>query len=274
MPNALPVMPFPAIDPVALAIGPFDVRWYAIAYIAGLILGWRFVLRTVRLPGAPMAAKEVDDFIVWATIGVVLGGRLGYVLFYRPGFYALNPEHILYLWQGGMSFHGGLLGVAAAIVLFSRMRGLRLLEVSDVIAAAAPIGLFFGRIANFINAELFGRPSEALWAVIFPTGGPAARHPSQLYEAALEGLALFAVILVLVYATRARWRPGLITGVFLAGYGIARIVVEIFREPDAHLLEIMPNWVTMGQILSLPVLGVGAYLIARAMTQPPRPAET
>ena len=273
MPNALPIIPFPTIDPVALAIGPFDIRWYAIAYIVGLILGWRYVLRFARQPGAAMTAKEVDDFIVWATIGVVVGGRLGYVLFYRPGFYLANPEHILYVWQGGMSFHGGLLGVAAAIVLFSRKRGLKLLEVSDVIAAAAPIGLFFGRIANFINAELFGRPSDAPWAVIFPTGGSAARHPSQLYEAALEGLVLFAVIVFLVYATRARWRPGLITGVFFGGYGIARIVVEFFREPDAHL-GFLFGGVTMGQILSLPVLAVGAYLIARAMSRPPRPAET
>lgn len=273
MPNALPVIPFPTIDPVALAIGPFDIRWYAIAYIIGLILGWRYVLRLVRQPGTPMTAKEVDDFIVWATIGVVLGGRIGYVLFYRPGFYFANPEHILYVWQGGMAFHGGLLGVMSAIVLFSRKRGLRLLEVSDVIAAAAPIGLFFGRIANFINAELFGRPSDVAWAVIFPTGGPEARHPSQLYEAALEGVLLFAVIAVLLSATRARERPGLITGVFFCGYGIARIVVEFFREPDAHL-GFMLGGVTMGQILSLPVLGAGAYLIARAMTQPPRPAET
>jgi len=273
MPNALPVIPFPTIDPVALAIGPFDIRWYAIAYIIGLILGWRYVLRLVRQPGTPMTAKEVDDFIVWATIGVVLGGRIGYVLFYRPGFYFANPEHILYVWQGGMAFHGGLLGVMSAIVLFSRKRGLRLLEVSDIIAAAAPVGLFFGRIANFINAELFGRPSDVAWAVIFPTGGPEARHPSQLYEAALEGVLLFAVIAVLLSATRARERPGLITGVFLCGYGIARIVVEFFREPDAHL-GFMLGGVTMGQILSLPVLGAGAYLIARAMTQPPRPAET
>jgi phosphatidylglycerol:prolipoprotein diacylglycerol transferase len=273
MPNALPVIPFPTIDPVALAIGPFDIRWYAIAYIIGLILGWRYVLRLARQPGAPMTAKEVDDFIVWATIGVVLGGRIGYVLFYRPGFYFANPEHFLYVWQGGMAFHGGLLGVMAAIVLFSRKRGLRPLEVSDIIAAAAPIGLFFGRIANFINAELFGRPSDVAWAVIFPTGGPEARHPSQLYEAALEGVLLFAVIAVLLSATRARERPGLITGVFFGGYGIARIVVEFFREPDAHLGFLLAG-VTMGQILSLPVLGAGAYLIARAMTQPPRPAET
>lgn len=273
MPNALPVIPFPTIDPVALAIGPFDIRWYAIAYIIGLILGWRYVLRLARQPGTPMTAKEVDDFIVWATIGVVLGGRIGYVLFYRPGFYFANPEHILYVWQGGMAFHGGLLGVMSAIVLFSRKRGLRLLEVSDIIAAAAPVGLFFGRIANFINAELFGRPSDVAWAVIFPTGGPEARHPSQLYEAALEGVLLFAVIAVLLSATRARERPGLITGVFLCGYGIARIVVEFFREPDAHL-GFMLGGVTMGQILSLPVLGAGAYLIARAMTQPRRPAET
>ena len=271
--NALPVIPFPVIDPVLFAIGPFAIRWYAIAYIAGLILGWRFVLRLAREPGAAMTAKQVDDFIVWATIGVVIGGRLGYVLFYRPDFYFANPEQILYVWQGGMSFHGGLLGVVAAVFWFSRKRGLELWLVSDAIAAAAPIGLFFGRIANFINAELFGRISDVPWAMVFPTGGPVARHPSQLYEAALEGVVLFAVIATLLYATGARWRPGLITGVFFGGYGAARIAVELFREPDAYLGFLLGG-VTMGQLLSLPVIAAGAYLIARAMTRPPRPAET
>jgi phosphatidylglycerol:prolipoprotein diacylglycerol transferase len=272
MPNALPLIAFPAIDPVLIAIGPFAIRWYAIAYIAGLILGWRFVLRLARQPGAAMTAKQVDDFIVWATIGVVIGGRLGYVLFYRPGFYFANPEQILYVWQGGMSFHGGLLGVIAAVFWFSRKRGLELWQVSDAIAAAAPIGLFFGRIANFINAELFGRASDVPWAMVFPGGGPLPRHPSQLYEAALEGVVLFTVIATLLYATQARLRPGLLTGVFFSGYGIARIIVEMFREPDAHLGYLLGG-VTMGQILSLPVVGVGAYLIARAMAQPPQPAE-
>lgn len=252
------------IDPVALSLGPLAIRWYALAYIAGIIIGWRYILILAKSPGAAMSAKSVDDFIVWATIGIVAGGRLGYVLFYRPDFYFSNPEHILYVWQGGMSFHGGLLGVIVAVTLFCRRQKLKLLAVSDMIAAATPIGLFFGRLANFINAELFGRASDVPWAVVFPTGGPEPRHPSQLYEAGLEGVVLFIVLLAILYFTKARERPGALTGAMFVGYGLARIFVELFREPDPFLGFIVSG-ITMGQILSLPVLLLGGYLLFRAL---------
>lgn len=252
------------IDPVALSLGPLAIRWYALAYIAGIVIGWRYILILAKTPGAAMSAKNVDDFIVWATIGIVAGGRLGYVLFYRPDFYFANPEHILYVWQGGMSFHGGMLGMMVAVALFCRRQNLRLLAVSDMIAAATPIGLFFGRIANFINAELFGRTSDVSWAVVFPTGGPEPRHPSQLYEAGLEGIVLFIVLLAILYFTKARERPGALTGAMFLGYGVARIFVELFREPDPFLGFIVSG-ITMGQILSLPVMLLGGYLLFRAL---------
>ena len=259
---------FPDIDPIIFQIGPFALRWYALAYIAGLMLGWRFLVVRVRRAGAGAAMSEiqVDDFLVWATLGTVLGGRLGYVLFYRPDYYLSQPLDILAVWQGGMSFHGGLLGVAVAMVWFSRRRGLQLLGVSDLISAAAPIGLFFGRIANFINGELWGRTSDVAWAMAFPSGGPQPRHPSQLYEALLEGALLFAVLWGLSRRVDCAERPGLLTGVFLAGYGAARFFVEFFRQPDAHLGFLFAG-ATMGQLLSLPLILLGLYLALRA----PRP---
>ena len=257
------------IDPVVLSLGPLSIRWYALAYIAGIIIGWRYILFLAKTPGAAMSAKNVDDFIVWATIGIVAGGRLGYVLFYRPDFYFTNPEHILYVWQGGMSFHGGMLGMIVAITLFCRRQNLRLLAVSDMIAAATPIGLFFGRLANFINAELFGRVSDVPWAVAFQPGGPK-RHPSQLYEAGLEGIALFIVLLAILYFTKARERPGALTGALFVGYGLARIFVELFREPDPFLGFIVSG-ITMGQILSLPVILLDGYLLFRALHGDPVP---
>jgi phosphatidylglycerol:prolipoprotein diacylglycerol transferase len=270
---ALPVLAFPAIDPVAVSLGPIDIRWYALAYIAGLILGWRIILRQSRAPGAAMSAKQVDDFVVWATIGVILGGRLGYVLFYRPAFYFENPLEILFIWQGGMSFHGGLLGVMAAILLFSPKYTLNAFGVADMIATAAPIGLFFGRIANFINAELWGRASDLPWAMVFPTGGAVPRHPSQLYEAALEGVLLFVVLYLLLRLTSIRTRPGALTGVFIAGYGLARLFVEFFREPDAHLGFLLGG-ATMGQLLSLPLVAFGLWLIVRTRRHPHAEAGT
>jgi phosphatidylglycerol:prolipoprotein diacylglycerol transferase len=256
---------FPNIDPIIFQVGPLALRWYALAYIAGLILAWRFMLGRVRRAGSAAAMDEVaiDDFLVWATLGVVLGGRLGYVLFYRPDYYFANPLEILAVWQGGMAFHGGLLGVAVAMILFSRRRGLKLLGVTDLVSAAAPIGLFFGRIANFINGELWGRTSDVAWAMAFPTGGPAPRHPSQLYEAALEGAALFVLLWWLNRRFDGARRPGLITGVFLGGYGVARIFVEFFREPDAYLGFLFAG-ATMGQLLSLPLILLGAFLVVRA----------
>ena len=266
------VIPFPAIDPVAIEIGPLAVRWYALSYVVGIILAWRYVIHLARRAPGRMSRAQLDDFLVWATLGVILGGRLGYILFYKPGYFIENPLQILVLWQGGMSFHGGLLGVIAAIVLFARRRKLDWRSVGDFVACAAPIGLFLGRIANFINGELYGRVSDVPWAMVFPHGGPDPRHPSQLYQAALEGLILFAVLFVLVRKTDALERPGRLGGAFLIGYGIARILGEMFREPDAHLGLIFFG-TTMGQLLSLPVLAAGLYLVlrARAAATPPSP---
>jgi phosphatidylglycerol:prolipoprotein diacylglycerol transferase len=250
---------FPQIDPVAIALGPFAIRWYALAYIGGLLIAWRYCRRLTARPPRKVDAEAFDDFLLWATLGIVLGGRLGYVLFYKPGFYLANPQEILMVWQGGMSFHGGLLGVAVAEIAFARRRGIPLLALTDIVAAAAPIGLFLGRIANFVNGELFGRPSEVPWAMVFPHGGPLARHPSQLYEAGLEGILLFLALYVLV-RLRALERSGALTGAFLIGYAVARILAELFREPDTHL-GFLAGGVTMGQLLSLPLLLAGLALV-------------
>ena len=246
---------FPAIDPVAISIGPLAIRWYSLAYIAGLLLAWWYCRWAAARPPKRVSTVAIDDYLLWATLGVVLGGRLGYVLFYKPGFYLENPQEIVFLWQGGMSFHGGFLGVVAATILFARKRGIALSTLSDIIAGAAPIGLCLGRIANFINGELFGRPTEAAWGMVFPYGGPFPRHPSQLYEAALEGLLLFLVLHLLIRLGKLEY-PWFITGAFLIGYGLSRIVVEFFREPDEYL-GLLLGGVTMGQILSLPMLAVG-----------------
>jgi phosphatidylglycerol:prolipoprotein diacylglycerol transferase len=259
-------IPFPAIDPVAVAIGPFVVRWYALAYIAGLLIGWRYCLVLADRPPRLIERRDIDDFLVWATLGVVLGGRIGYVLFYQPGYYLQHPIEALYLWHGGMSFHGGALGVTLAIVLFTRARRLPVLAFSDVVAEAIPIGLFFGRIANFINGELFGRETDVPWAMAFPNGGPVPRHPSQLYEAVCEGLLLF-LLLLLAEHRGARRRPGIVTGLFLVGYAVARMSGELFRQPDAQLGFLVLG-TTMGQLLSIPVLIAGILLIWWARRQP------
>jgi phosphatidylglycerol:prolipoprotein diacylglycerol transferase len=253
-------IPFPTIDPVLIAFGPFAIRWYALAYIVGIVLGWRLVRRLVRRPGWEITPEAVDDLLFHVTLGIILGGRLGYVLFYHPSYYLTHPLEILAVWHGGMSFHGGLLGVLVASALFARSRNLSFLEIVDALAVVTPIGLFFGRIANFINGELWGRPGDVPWAVVFPNGGPEPRHPSQLYEAGLEGLLLLAVMLW--FATKP-YRPearGTLGGIFLIGYGIARIVAEFFREPDAHL-GFLAGGVTMGQLLSVPMLVVGIAAI-------------
>ena len=251
---------YPAIDPVALQIGPIAIRWYALAYVLGILIGWRYVVYLARRSPHKIETKDIEDFVVWATLGIVLGGRLGYVLFYRPGFFLEHPLQALAIWQGGMSFHGGLCGVIAAIVLFALVRKVSWLALGDLVVCAVPIGLFFGRIANFINGELFGRVSSASWAVVFPHGGSLPRHPSQLYEAALEGLILFLVLSWLALRTKALGRPGLIGGTFLAGYAVARMIAELFREPDTHLGFILSG-ATMGQLLSLPLLLAGLFLI-------------
>ncbi len=239
------IIPYPDIHPEIFSIGPFAignwslgpfaVRWYALAYIAGLIIGWRYCLAIAKRPPQVARPQDIDDFLVWATIGVVLGGRIGYILFYNFDQYAAHPIEVLYLWRGGMSFHGGALGVMVAIILFCRQRAIPMLAFADIIACAVPIGLFFGRIANFINGELWGRVTDVPWAMVFPTGGSEPRHPSQLYEAFLEGAVLFAVLWALQRLPPARRRPGTLTGVFLMGYAIARIIVEFFRQPDAQL---------------------------------------
>jgi phosphatidylglycerol:prolipoprotein diacylglycerol transferase len=256
---------FPAIDPAIVRIGPIAIRWYAVAYIVGLIGGWKYTRWLVSKPPFAMTGEQVDDFLVWATMGVVLGGRLGYVLFYNLQHYLSHPLDVLMVWQGGMSFHGGALGVILAIVIFSRRNRLKLLSVGDTICTVVPLGLLFGRIANFINGELFGRPApdDLPWAMIFPGGGPVPRHPSQLYEAGLEGLVLLIVMHLLWRRLGLRLRPGFLSGAFLAGYGAARIVSEFFRQPDVQL-GFLWGGATMGQILSLPLLIVGGILMIRA----------
>ena len=262
-------IPFPAIDPVAVAVGPFVVRWYALAYIVGLLIGWRYCLMLADRPPRLVERRDIDDFLVWATLGVVLGGRIGYVLFYQPGYYLQHPLEALYLWHGGMSFHGGALGVTIAILLFTRARRRPIFAFSDIIAESIPIGLFFGRIANFINGELFGRETDVPWAMIFPNGGPVARHPSQLYEAVCEGLLLFLLLLFAEHRG-ARQRPGIVTGLFLIGYAVARMSGELFRQPDAQL-GFLVFGTTMGQLLSIPVLLAGIALILWALRRPALP---
>ena len=254
-------IPFPAIDPVLIRIGPFAIRWYALAYIVSLVLGWQYLRWLVQRPGWKITPEQLDDFLVWATLGVVLGGRLGYILFYRPDFYLGNPLEILAVWQGGMSFHGGMLGVVAAIALFAQRRGLSIVELGDTIVCAIPIGLFLGRLANFINGELWGRISDVPWAMVFPGAGPAPRHPSQLYEAALEGVLLFLVMTALALRPRLPGSEGYLSGVFLIGYGIVRCIGELFREPDLQL-GFLVGGLTMGQLLSLPMIVTGLALVA------------
>jgi phosphatidylglycerol---prolipoprotein diacylglyceryl transferase len=334
---------FPNIDPSALTLGPFGglgpfhLRWYALAYIAGLVLGWRWMVWLIRrdrlwTPGKPaMSVPQADDFLFWATLGVIVGGRLGYIIFYKPDMIWRNFAEVFQIWQGGMAFHGGLIGVAVAAWWFSRQAHVNeeqfaglakkhvvaeapadhrsdytkvpglgwmkkkdaedareksktdkvdLLRLGDLAAAAAPIGLFFGRIANFINGELWGRVTDAPWGMVFcndqirsTTGGvcPAGadpRHPSQLYEAALEGVALFAIINVLTLRFDSLRRPGMNSGVFLVCYGLFRLLLEFVREPDDHMPEALRGYVTMGMLLSIPMILLGAWLIRRALRLP------
>ena len=255
-------LPYPMIDPVLVEIGPFALRWYALAYIAGIVLGWRLVRRLVQRPGWQVTPEAIDDLVFYVTLGVILGGRIGYILFYQPSQYLTHPLDILAVWRGGMSFHGGLIGVLAATFLFARSRGLAFFEVTDALAVATPIGLFLGRLANFVNAELWGRATDVPWAVVFPTAGPLPRHPSQLYEAALEGVALFAVMLWFARRPYHREDRGRLSGIFLIGYALARLAVEFFREPDVQIGYLLGG-VTMGQLLSLPMLAFGIYLVTR-----------
>lgn len=260
------VLPYHEIDPVAFSLGPLAIRWYSLSYIVGLILGWLYARWLADLPPQRMTRTQIDDFLVWATLGVVLGGRLGYVLFYNFGTYMSDPLTVLKVWEGGMSFHGGLIGVLLATLFFTRKHGLPFLALADILACVTPIGLFFGRLANFVNGELFGRPSDVAWAMVFPAGGPEARHPSQLYEAGLEGLVLF--ILLYVFVRRGALEAlGRLGGIFLFGYGLSRFVVEFFREPDAHI-GFLFGASTMGQLLSVPMILFGLSLIVRSAKNP------
>lgn len=287
------MIPFPDVTPEIFSISLFGIefalRWYALAYIVGIVIGWRLVVASMRRPAlwpgdsAPMDARAVEDLLTWVIVGVILGGRLGYVAFYQPGYYLANPSEILAVWQGGMAFHGGLLGVVLAVIVFSKRRGIRWQSVADVLCMVTPVGLLLGRIANFINAELWGRPTDLPWGVIFPgaaaqdcpdVAGLCARHPSQLYEAALEGLILGAVLVYLGWRRGALRMPGLLTGVFFAGYGLARFAVEFVRQPDAQFISPgnplglawhVAGWgLTMGQILSLPMIAFGIGMIVWA----------
>ena len=249
----------PEFNPFAIQFGDFGVRWYALAYIAGLLLGYYLLRREAGKAGAPMNLAQIDSLLNHVLFGIILGGRLGYVLFYNPAYFASNPMQIIKIWQGGMAFHGGLLGVTLAMMLFARRHAIPVLQVSDRVAMVLPIGLFLGRLSNFINGELFGRVSDLPWAMVFPHSDGLPRHPSQLYEAGLEGLCLGLAMLI---ATRRGWLayPGQITGLMLAGYGLARYLVEFVREPDTHL-GLLVGGFTMGQLLCLPMIAAGLYLL-------------
>jgi phosphatidylglycerol:prolipoprotein diacylglycerol transferase len=260
---------FPVFDPIALQIGPIAIRWYALAYIGGIVLGWiyaRVLIKNERLWGgpAPISLAQMDDFILWVTVGIILGGRSGYVLFYNLPFFLQNPAAMFKLWEGGMSFHGGFMGCVVAVMWFARRNGISILSLGDIVTAVGPIGLFLGRLANFINSELWGRVTDASlpWGIVFPNGGPLPRHPSQLYEAALEGIVLFTILAVMIRLGALR-RPGLILGSFIAIYALARIASELFREPDAQL-GFLWGGLTMGMLLSVPMIVAGAILIVLA----------
>ncbi len=260
-------MPFPNIDPVIFEIGPLAIRWYAMAYIAGLLIGWRYVLRLIAyddLRDSGITRDHIDDFFLWAMLGVIIGARLGYVLFYNFGYYSQNPADIFAVWQGGMSYHGGVIGVALAILYFSYKHDLPLFSLGDIVVAAAPIGLFFGRLANFINAELWGRPTDVPWGVIFPGAGDAPRHPSQLYEAAFEGLILFILLYILIKYFNALRRPGILLGTFFCFYATARFFIEFYRAPDAHIGFLFGSLST-GQILCILMLPIGLFFLGYGM---------
>jgi phosphatidylglycerol---prolipoprotein diacylglyceryl transferase len=272
----MPVLPFPQIDPVLFHVWRFAVRWYALAYIVGIIAGWfyaRVIIASERLWGgpAPFTLLDFDDFVVWITLGIILGGRTGYVLFYNLPHFAAHPLQIFELWNGGMSFHGGVLGCIVAVVAFARRRSIPILSLGDVTTAVAPIGLFLGRLANFINGELWGRITDVPWAMVFPNGGPFPRHPSQLYEAALEGVALFIVLNVLVRRGALK-RPGVVTGAFALGYGVARITCEFFREPDVQL-GFLWGGLTMGMLLCIPLMLGGIAVLIVAYRREPKPKD-
>jgi len=270
------VLPFPVVDPVAVNIGPLPLRWYALAYIGGFVFAW-FGLRalvgdeSLWSRGQARPTRDgIDDLVVNVALGVIIGGRLGHVLIYDPGFYLAHPLEIFQTWKGGMAFHGGLIGAVFGMALYARRGAIPFLTISDICAAVAPVGLFFGRLANFIKPEMWGRETDVPWAMVFPNAGDAPRHPSQLYEAGLEGVALG---LLLWFAARsgALKRPGLVTGMFGVGYGLARIFCEFFREPDP-VQEALPHGLTMGMALSVPLVILGALAVLVSLRRRDVPA--
>ncbi|MCW5697598.1 MAG: prolipoprotein diacylglyceryl transferase [Bauldia sp.] len=274
----MPVLaiPYPVIDPVALDLGPLEIRWYALAYIAGILGVWLYVRRLVRNErlwgpaGSPITKRHADDFIVWATIGIVAGGRLGYVLIYDLPQFAADPISIFALWEGGMSFHGAFLGMILAMVIFARLKKIPTWSLIDVVAAGTPAALFIGRLANFVNGELYGRASDVPWAMVFPTDPlQVARHPSQLYQAGLEGLVLFIILAVLIYRFRMLRHPGFVSGAFAAGYGAFRIFGEFFREPDTQI-GFLAGGLTMGMLLSIPMVIAGVAMMVWSVRRGPR----
>ncbi len=271
-------IPFPAIDPIALQIGPIAIRWYGLAYAAGLILGWLYIRQMLQRaelwPGnkPPMRADDVDELLIWVTAGVIIGGRLGHVLFYQSEYYYAYPLEVFAIWKGGMAFHGGLIGTAVAMYGFARRFGICIWSVSDLVSAAVPIGLFFGRMANFINAEVVGSPTDMPWGMIFPGWGEEARHPAMLYEAALEGIVLFLILRYLVFSRLAMKSPGLTTGTFLVGYAVFRIFCELFKVIDYRLV-FEGYWLTKGMLYSVPMLILGIWAIHRARSRAAKAAE-
>ncbi len=270
---SLSALTFPNIDPIIFSVGPFAVHWYGLGYIVGILFAWwygKLLLSRNDLwknNQPPMKPALLDDFVFWAALGIVIGGRLGYVLFYNFTFYMQNPLSIPAVWDGGMSFHGGIIGTTLAMYLYAKARSVSVWSMFDTVAAGVPIGLGLVRIANFINSELWGRTSDVSWAVYFPNGGPLPRHPSQLYEAALEGFVLFFVLFILIWVFKKLKKPGFIAGAFVTGYGLSRIMVEFFREPDAQLGYLAGNWLTMGMILSIPMVLLGIWAMLRANRQ-------
>ncbi len=264
--QTLTAIAHPQIDPVLISLGPLQIHWYGVAYVVGILFGLWYVKKMVTKDdlwgpkGSPITAPQIDDFLVWAVIGIVLGGRIGYILFYDLPSYVANPLKVFAVWEGGMSFHGGLAGITLAMFLYARKNGFNPFSLFDVIAASCGIGLFLGRVTNFINAELFGRVTDAPWGVIFPGTDGLPRHPSQLYEGLLEGLLMFTVVAICIWRFKKLQYPGFVTGIFMGIYGASRIFVEFFREPDPQLGFLLgTNWLTMGMILSLPVLAIGIW---------------
>lgn len=269
LPALIAVMEYHNIDPEIFRIGPLALKWYSMAYVGGLLGGWWWMIKFTKFNDTPFSRLQVDEFAFSALLGVIVGGRLGYVLFYKPMEYLNDPISIFKVWEGGMSFHGGLLGVMLAIWWFTRSRKISIHRFSDYMACTVPIGLFFGRVANFINGELWGAPSDAAYAMKFPTGGDVGRHPTQLYEAFLEGIVLFVLCNFLMRRTNARFHPGMTVGVFFVGYGFFRYLVEFVRVPDEHLGKLW-DIISMGQLLSLPMIAFGLYLILRAVKKGPQ----